>query len=736
MLKEAKASEGEIKNLRAHVEDLKVYPEFPLFMLGLEEEYVLYRLRLLSSYLKECEETITKLKRQRDKIEERIDCIRGTFFYRILKFLQPIIGSIWIVREVDELSASLADIKESIIKAKNNITSLSFQRFKLKHVLRMIKSSKNNIIHEEKDYLESEIKLWTAVINRLNEQVRRLLELVKRPRVGIDSELRQLCEREECKYLILKEGLQILRKKCRYYPDLFLQPEFLFKKLEEIGDLLEESKKVANTYIVVISHPNIRKAYLEVAENARSDLYIASPYISPEILADLLDRVKKEVSVKIIVRRVDDYEKVRNITKNMANVKIRLGEDVHCKLLINESEVIISSSNISKQGFDVWHEIGVRTNDPNIVNQAKMFFLELWGERKSYKEKYYGKGEISMDGPIQTAFISSYKNIPQLLFDILNRAKKRIVIVSPYLNYGAIKKLLSYVSKDVKITIITRITRQDLVMGLTDPEAITYILDRCKDVWNDPKLHAKVLLIDDRFAIISSLNITDKGLTKNFEAGILTQNITLINVVEKFVSGLRIKRLNTKDLEQEFEASLSTICERHEPEQPRLTTEIEKIPPLPPPVGANLKLPRIRVPLRRRFTGVRGRDKTSKEKGGRVKKKPVPIDLRILEQAFIIAILRLGGRCKLNELLNEVERRVAPKFIYFPWKLQGPRSLAGKSWRDRLVLESCLKFLTEKGLYQIQLSIEGDNVFVKPANIKVFKDFMERFSHFFEGVMK
>ena len=114
-----------------------------------------------------------------------------------------------------------------------------------------------------------------------------------------------------------------------------------------------------------------------------------------------------------------------------------------------------------------------------------------------------------------------------------------------------------------------------------------------------------------------------------------------------------------------------------------------------------------------------------KEKGGRVKKKPVPIDLRILEQAFIIAILRLGGRCKLNELLNEVERRVAPKFIYFPWKLQGPRSLAGKSWRDRLVLESCLKFLTEKGLYQIQLSIEGDNVFVKPANIKVFKDFME-----------
>ncbi|RLE98975.1 MAG: hypothetical protein DRJ59_08385 [Thermoprotei archaeon] len=36
-------------------------------------------------------------------------------------------------------------------------------------------------------------------------------------------------------------------------------------------------------------------------------------------------------------------------------------------------EPLISSANISKQGFRKWFEIGIVTNDPNVVNKAREF---------------------------------------------------------------------------------------------------------------------------------------------------------------------------------------------------------------------------------------------------------------------------------------------------------------------------------------------------------------------------
>jgi len=34
-------------------------------------------------------------------------------------------------------------------------------------------------------------------------------------------------------------------------------------------------------------------------------------------------------------------------------------------------EALISSANISEQGFEKWFEIGIVTNDPNVVNKAR-----------------------------------------------------------------------------------------------------------------------------------------------------------------------------------------------------------------------------------------------------------------------------------------------------------------------------------------------------------------------------
>ena len=475
----------------------------------------------------------------------------------------------------------------------------------------------------------------------------------------------------------------------------------------------------------------MREAFLEVAKKTRNELYIASPYISQESLNEILSNVGEKVRVKILVKRVSDYEKAMDSIKDRGQAEVRLGGEVHFKLLAGDKDVIISSSNISKQGFESLYEIGIVTNDPNIVDRSKAFFIHVWGEEKQYKEDYYGEGGARIDTLTQTVFISSYGNIPYLLFDLMKQARKDVTIVSPYLTYGAIKKLLSYASEDVKACVVTRVDRGGFAIGLTEPEAIECILDDCEEAWNNPKLHAKVLIIDDRFAIISSLNITDDGLTKNFEAGVFTQNPAIISVLKKLVDGLKVRRLNVKELEEEFVASLAHKPLR--PKQPQAIVKVKEIPVHLIPAGSKLELPKIRDhrPRKRKVLSWPEVKIKAKQRVKRVKGGVVPVDLVVLEQAFVIATLRRNGKCKLNELLDEVEKKVAPRLTYFPWKLQGPGDLSGKNWNDPVVLETCLKFLEEKGIYGINLNRYGDIVLIKPVNKKVIEEFQKLFSLFF-----
>ena len=83
-----------------------------------------------------------------------------------------------------------------------------------------------------------------------------------------------------------------------------------------------------------------------------------------------------------------------------------------------------------------------------------------------------------------------------------------------------------------------------------------------------------------------------------------------------------------------------------------------------------------------------------------------------------MGVLRAHGSCRLDRLIRIIENEIAPKWTYFPWQLRGPRGLEGRSWKDSEVLETCLKFLEEKGLntrrYNIKLRYDGKYVSKSP----------------------
>ena len=51
-------------------------------------------------------------------------------------------------------------------------------------------------------------------------------------------------------------------------------------------------------------------------------------------------------------------------------------------------------------------------------------------------------------------------------------------------------------------------------------------------------LHAKMVIIDDAVAIISSANLTKKGLSVNYEAGICLREKHIINKVTQFFNDI------------------------------------------------------------------------------------------------------------------------------------------------------------------------------------------------------
>ncbi len=117
----------------------------------------------------------------------------------------------------------------------------------------------------------------------------------------------------------------------------------------------------------------------------------------------------------------------------------------------------------------------------------------------------------------------------------LSRAKKEILISSPWITH-IVDELSSFKKKDgTSIKIITRLIKEDIKKGITDLEKFRVLKDTFgADIRYNNDLHAKMVVMDNTVAIISSANLTKKGLSVNYEAGICLKDKDMVNKVAQF----------------------------------------------------------------------------------------------------------------------------------------------------------------------------------------------------------
>ncbi len=160
----------------------------------------------------------------------------------------------------------------------------------------------------------------------------------------------------------------------------------------------------------------------------------------------------------------------------------------------------------------------------DLEKEKKVLLLELDKSKKDY--------DFLVTTPKATSS-TVYGAIKLALRD----SKNEILICSPWITYLA-EELSGFNKSDkkrMKIKVITRLIKEDIEKGITDLDKLRALKeDLGAEVRYNNDLHAKMVVVDRSRAIISSANLTKKGLAVNYEAGVILKNSRAIGRVAEF----------------------------------------------------------------------------------------------------------------------------------------------------------------------------------------------------------
>lgn len=123
------------------------------------------------------------------------------------------------------------------------------------------------------------------------------------------------------------------------------------------------------------------------------------------------------------------------------------------------------------------------------------------------------------------------------LADSIASAESEIFISSPYITSPGAKFVTDKLPKRVRthggISFLTNLSPQNVAQGATDPNALRMLGQAVAHfkLWHLPNLHAKVYVVDDKCALVTSGNLTAGGLKRNYEYGVRITDAATVKAV-------------------------------------------------------------------------------------------------------------------------------------------------------------------------------------------------------------
>jgi cardiolipin synthase A/B len=244
-------------------------------------------------------------------------------------------------------------------------------------------------------------------------------------------------------------------------------------------------------------------------------------YYKPKNFFDKDVRLERKETIKMVNELNQHGVKVK-YTNPVGPMLMRFLARNHKKMVLIDDRIsYIGGINFSDHNFE-WHDLMMRIDDPDITKFLKSDFLAMWEGRHVCSEKDFGDIRFYIcDG-------HTNKKTFQILFDLIEGAKKSIFIESAYASFPFYEKLRSAQNCGAKITIITpKENNYKHVQRYTLWEAERSGFDLW--LYQANMTHVKAMLIDESFLVLGSTNFDYISYSVEQELFVIITNSEIIN---------------------------------------------------------------------------------------------------------------------------------------------------------------------------------------------------------------
>lgn len=158
-----------------------------------------------------------------------------------------------------------------------------------------------------------------------------------------------------------------------------------------------------------------------------------------------------------------------------------------------------------------------------------------------------------------------------------------LLICSPFIGRGPCDRIASILRQrdgtNIPILLLTELSRDNMLSGSTDVEALAKLCEVLPrtEIRFLPNLHAKVYIADEREAVVTSANLTDAGLRRNFEYGLHIRERDLVKEIAADVTQYASlgSPVGLSQLRQ-FESVITELRELRTQTEKQLRTKLRK----------------------------------------------------------------------------------------------------------------------------------------------------------------
>lgn len=124
--------------------------------------------------------------------------------------------------------------------------------------------------------------------------------------------------------------------------------------------------------------------------------------------------------------------------------------------------------------------------------------------------------------------------------ELVSQVNQSALLVSPYISVAPIEQIIQILrqrglDKSVSIRVVTDLAPDNVLRGSTEPAALVMLAKEIPHtvVTYLPSLHAKVYIADETVGIVTSANLTEGGLFRNYEYGIRLNDPELVCLLHR-----------------------------------------------------------------------------------------------------------------------------------------------------------------------------------------------------------